>query len=193
MAKVTVDKVKQPVNLPKLMKELNIKEYALYPSNYNEERLIFDALMDKKDSLTYILQAKNYVNNKPILSFYYLYRLLDVMKKKQNPEFFDPKLYFDLRKKAIEQLIKADSTHLAISFALEGLSSGVMSEGFYSLLGEILMDEDRYEGALLALKGAYFLHPSARAAKDLAITYRELGYQDSFVKYFGEYLKYRPK
>ncbi len=193
MAKVTVDKVKQPVNLPKLMKELNIKEYALYPSNYNEERLIFDALMNRKDSLTYILQAKNYVNNKPILSFYYLYKFLEVMKKKQNPEFFDPTLYFDLKKKALEQLIEADSLDLAISFAIEGLSRGVMSEDFYSLLGEILMEEDRYEGALLALKGAYFLLPSARTAKDLALTYKELGYQDSFIKYFGEYLKYRPK
>lgn len=193
MGKSTVDRVSPPVDLQKLMRELNIKKYALYPANHIEEKFIFDAIMDKKDSLYYLLQAKNYVNEEPLLSFYYLNRLLRFMKEKQKPQFFDPKFYYDIKKRALEQLIKADSLDLAISYAIDGLSSGVLSDDFYYLLGETLMDKNRYKGALLALKGAYFLHPSARSAKDLAFTYKALGLQDSFIKYFDEYLKYKPK
>lgn len=193
MAKATVEKVQQPVNLQKLMEELKVETHALIPSNIYEEKVIFDAIIDRKDSLKYLIKSKNYVNTEPIVSFYYLNRLLNIMKNRLDPEYFDVNFYFNMKKKALEQLIKADSIDAAISFLIEGLTAGPMSDRFYYLLGKILMNENRYEGAIEALKGAYFLHPTASSALNLALSYKELGMKDSFIKYFNDYLEYKPK
>ncbi len=193
MAKATIERVKQPVDLKKLMNELQIDESALIPRSGYQEKAIFDALINPQDSLFYLLKARFYAGKVPILSFYYLDKLTDIMEKKKDPSFYNFKYYMEYRFKALKQLMDADSINLAIAYAFKYLPYGPYSEKFYLALGKMLMEKERYDGALEALKGAFFLHPNEESALDLALTYKELGEQDSFIKYFNEYLKYKPK
>ncbi len=193
MGKATLNRVKQPVNLQKLMKSLNLDYQSLIPHTLTDEKLVFDALMDKKDSFQLLLKAKSLRKTLPFLAFYYVNNFTAYMQRYTPIEFFDTEIYWKVKEYGVDYLIESDSIDMAIAYLLEGLTAGPYSDKFYLKLGKILMDRENFEGALEALKGAYFLHPGADKALQLSLAYKELGYRDSFIKYFNEYLKYKPK
>ena len=80
----------------------------------------------------------------------------------------------------------------ALLLSLQLLHYGPYSSKTFTQIGNIYMTLNYYHRALYSLKAAAYLNPSPVSFFNLALAYKALGYQDSFLHYFKRYLSFKP-
>lgn len=186
-------KMKPPLYLKDVL-PTNLSEYYPITTPQRQKTVIYSILNKGDSAHLFLLSEIALSTGDTIGSINYLLRLVNYWSSSLYKSLIiDNIIFIHINDYLVKLFSDTGQLEEALIINSELLHYGPYSAYSYLLLGNIYTFLAQYHKALYSFKAAAYLNPSPNTYLSLALTFKALGYSDSFTYYFNRYLLYKSR